>query len=150
MIHFHLAQLEESPGKIYRIASSTLVYVEGYKGSLIEEGEWLALQLSDVFLLRWPDTEAYSGLKRCLFKCPPPQKILPGIESTLIGRGKVFWWGGKVFWWDSTGKGYDEKIRRFFNHLSFPEHTFEESLSKNIKNIKRLSNAIYVTGKATE
>lgn len=143
MIHFHLAQLEESPGKRYRIASSTLVYVEGYRGSLVEEGEWLALQLSDVFLLRWPDTEAYSGLKRCLFKCPPPQKILPGIESTLIGRGKVFWW-------DSTNQNYDEKIQRFFNHLSFPEHTFEESLSKNIKNIKRLSNAIYVTGKATE
>jgi hypothetical protein len=141
MIHFHLAQLEESPGKRYRIASSTLVYVEGYRGSLVEEGEWLALQLSDVFLLRWPDTEAYSGLKRCLFKCPPPQKILPGIESTLIGRGKVYWW-------DSTYQGYDERVQRFFNHLSFPEHTFEESLSKNIKNIKRLSNAIYVTGKA--
>lgn len=141
MIHFHLAQLEESPGERYRIASTTLVYVEGYKGSQIEEGEWLALQLSDAFLLRWPDTEVYSELNRCLFKCPPPQKILPGIKSTLIGRGKVYWW-------DSTYQGYDERVQRFFNHLSFPEHTFEESLSKNIKNIKRLSNAIYVTGKA--
>ena len=145
MIHFHLAQLEESPGKRYRIASSTLVYVEGYKGSLIEEGEWLALQLSDMFLLRlrWPDTETYSGLKRCLFKCPPPQKILPGIEGTLIGRGKIYWW-------DSMNQSYGEEAQRFFNHLSFPKHTFEESLSKNIKCIKRLSNAIYVTGKATE
>jgi len=143
MIHFHLAQLEESPGERYRIASTTLVYVEGYKGSLIEEGEWLALQLSDAFLLRWPDIETYSELNRCLFKCPPPQKILPGIKSALIGKGKVYWW-------DSTGKSYDERVQRFFNHLSFPEHTFEESLSKNIKNIKRLSNAIYVTGKATK
>ena len=150
MIHFHLAQLEESPGERYRIASTTLVYVEGYKGSQVEEGEWLALQLSDTLLLRWLDTETYSGLNRCLFKCPPPQKILPGIKSILIGRGKVFWWGGKVFWWDNAGKSYDEGVQRFFNHLSFPEHTFEESLSKNIKNIKRLSNAIYVTRKAIE
>lgn len=143
MIHFHLAQLDEGPGERYRIASTTLVYVEGYKGLLIEGGEWLALQISDVFLLQWTYTTTTLELKHGLFKCPPPQKILPGIKSILIGRGEVLWW-------DSTNQSYGEETRRFFNHLSFPEHTFEESLSRNIKNIKRLSNAIYVTGKATE
>ena len=143
MIHFHLAQLDEAPWERYRIASTTLVYVEGYRGSLIEEGEWLALQLSDAFLLQWTYTTTTLELKHCLFKCPPPQKILPGIKSILIGRGKVLWW-------DSTNQSYGEEARSFFNHLSFPEHTFEESLSRNVKNIKRLSNAIYVTGKATE
>lgn len=143
MIHFHLAQLDEGPWERYRIASTILVYVEGYRGSLIEEGEWLALQLSDTFLLQWTYTTTTLELKHCLFKCPPPQKILPGIKSILIGRGKVLWW-------DSTNQSYGEEDRSFFNHLSFPEHTFEESLSRNVKNIKRLSNAIYVTGKATE
>lgn len=143
MIHFHLAQLDESSEERYWGASSTLVFVEGYKGSLIEEGEWLALQLSDIFLLQWPDTKTTLGLKRCLFKCPPPQKILPGIKCILIGRGKISWW-------TDTNQNYGEGAQRFFNHLSFSEHTFEESLSKNVKYIKRLSDAIYVTGKATE
>lgn len=143
MIRFHLAQLDESSEERYWGASSTLVFVEGYKGSLIEEGEWLALQLSDVFLLQWPDTKTTLGLERRLFKCPPPQKILPGIKCILIGRGKVSWW-------ESTNQNYGEGAQRFFNHLNFPERTFEKSLSKNIGYIKRLSNAIYVTGKATE
>ena len=89
MIHFHLAQLDEGPGERYRIASTTLVYVEGYKGLLIEGGEWLALQISDVFLLQWTYTTTTLELKHGLFKCPPPQKILPGIKSILIGRGEV-------------------------------------------------------------
>ena len=92
MIHFHLAQLDESSEERYWGASSTLVFVEGYKGSLIEEGEWLALQLSDIFLLQWPETLMHPGLeKHHLFKCPPPQKILPGIKCILIGRGKISW-----------------------------------------------------------
>ena len=143
MIRFHLAQLDESSEESYWGISSTLVFVEGYKGSLIEEGEWLALQLADVFLLQWPDIKTTLGLKHRLFKCPPPQKILPGIKCILVGRGKVFWG-------ESTNQNYGEGAQRFFNHLSFPEHTFEESLSKNTGYIKRLSDAIYVTGKATE
>ena len=144
MIHFHLAQLDESSEERYWGASSTLVFVEGYRGSLIEEGEWLALQLADVFLLQWPETLMHSGLEEHhIFKCPPPQKILPGIKSILIGTGEIFWWS-------DTSQSYGRGARRLFNHLVFPEHTFEESLSRNIGYIKRLSNAIYVTKEATE
>lgn len=141
MIRLRLAQLGKEAPEKYWGADTTLVFVEGYHGVMVREGEWLALELRDGILLRWIDTGNLDNIKHQIFKYLPPQKILIGIKTTLIGSGQVTWKDGT----DQSYRGYSSE--RYFGFMIFDDKAFERALFKFVHHIKEIPDAIRVTDK---
>ena len=141
MVRLRLAQFGKEAPEKYWGPTTTLVFVEGYHGAMVRgEEEWLALELRDGPFLQWADTSDPNKDEPIhhIFKYPPPQRILVGIQTVLIGIGQVIW----------TDQSYSgPSSNRYLNHMIFNNETFERALFKYAHHIKEIPDYVIVTGK---